>query len=65
MSFHASGLMVEARRAYESGDVERAQRICAMILQLQPHSAESEEAAVLLGLPRHREVPTERHGSLA
>ncbi len=64
MAFHTGHLMVEARRAYESGDTERAKRLCAMILQLQPRSAESEEAAAFLGLAVRREASTEPHGYL-
>jgi hypothetical protein len=65
MSFHAGGLMVEARRAYELGDLERAKRICTMIVQLQPQSAESEEAAALLGLPVVTPAPEKERAAQA
>jgi hypothetical protein len=65
MSFHANGLMIEARRAYELGDVERAKRICSMILQLQPRSPESEEAAAFLGLPQRREAPADARSQVS
>jgi hypothetical protein len=65
MAIHAGGLMVEARFAYESGDVERAKRICAMILQLQPGCTESEEAAAYLGRHWQARVPSSAPGNVA
>lgn len=61
MAMHASGLLVEARFAYESGDVERAKRLCSMILQLLPSSAESNEAAAYLDATRQGPGPASHY----
>lgn len=63
MAMHAGGLMVEARFAYESGDIERAKRLCSMILQLLPSSAERFEAAAYLGLDRPADAPPDRRAA--
>lgn len=63
MAMHAGGLMVEARFAYESGDIERAKRLCSMILQLLPSSAERFEAAAYLGLTQSADASSGRRGA--